>query len=65
MQMSRITFAPYARQWLEENTYALTPSTYASYRTAIDQHMVPFFGALTLAEVSDAHLKRFIAHLQR
>jgi integrase len=65
MQMSRITFARYARQWLEENAYALTPSTYASYRTAIDQHMVPFFGALPLAEVTDAHLKRFIAHLQR
>ena len=64
-QMSRIAFGRYAMQWLEENVYALTPSTYASYRTAIRQHAVPFLGKLPLVEVTDAHLKRFIAHLQR
>jgi hypothetical protein len=65
VQMRRIAFARYAMQWVEENAYALTPSAYASYRTAIHQHVVPFFGELPLAEVTDAHLKRFIAHLQR
>jgi integrase len=56
--------AAYAVQWLDANAYALTPATYRSYRTIIHTHLVPFFQGVPLGQVSDGHLKRFIAHLQ-
>jgi integrase len=59
-----IPFAQYAVQWLEENAYSLTPATYRSYRTVIHSHVVPFFKELPLGEITDTHLKRFVAHLQ-
>jgi len=59
-----IPFAQYAVRWLEENAYSLTPATYRSYRTVIHTHVVPFFKELSLGEITDTHLKRFVVHLQ-
>jgi hypothetical protein len=63
VQTAMKPFAQYATEWLEESAYALTPATYASYRTIIHTHVVPFFHNLPLGEMTDAHLKRFIVHL--
>jgi integrase len=63
-QSAMMPLGQYAAQWLETNAYALTPATYRSYRTVIHTHVVPFFKDLPLGQVSDAHLKRLIAHLQ-
>jgi integrase len=62
--VAMMPLAAYAVQWLDANAYALTPATYSSYRTMIHTHLVPFFQGVPLGQVSDGHLKRFIAHLQ-
>jgi integrase len=55
-QLAIKSFAQYATEWLEQSAYALTPATYASYRTIIHTHVVPFFHNLPLGEMTDAHL---------
>lgn len=45
------TFAPYARAWLDAR-HDLRPTTRASYRTALDRHLVPTFGDTPVDEIS-------------
>jgi len=45
------TFAPYARAWLDAR-HDLRPTTRASYRTALNRHLVPTFGDNPVHEIS-------------
>lgn len=55
------TFAQWAEKWLEvykkptvsENTYRLT------YKNSVEKHLIPFFGAASLADIRSADVQNF------
>ncbi|WP_134773291.1 tyrosine-type recombinase/integrase [Ornithinimicrobium flavum] len=51
LERRRSVFAPYARGWLA-GRHDLRATTRASYRTAIERHLVPAFGGTPLTEIS-------------
>jgi integrase len=66
-ERSRVTFASYARAWLD--TYAgrtskgLTEATRDDYRKRLEQDAIPFFGEMRLQDVRPLDLKEFAAHV--
>ncbi|MFQ6173431.1 tyrosine-type recombinase/integrase [Oryzobacter sp. R7] len=56
-------FAVYAEQWLEGRVTtrgkALRPSTVAGYRNALDVHILPAFGTLSLDEINSAVVRHW------
>jgi integrase len=62
----RTTLAEYAGEWW--TAYAepnLSPATLALYATALDLRVLPALGAMTLAEISPAHVERMFSDLRR
>jgi integrase len=56
---SRI-FARYAQEWLD-GRHDLRPSTRRSYQTALDRHLVPWFGETPLDEVTVQDVRAWFA----
>lgn len=58
-----ITFAEWSRKWLR--TYKepfVSPSTYANtYVNAVENHLIPYFGAAKLADIRPADIQGFFA----
>jgi integrase len=54
----KIAFADYAHAWIEERLN-LRPSTSAVYRYVLDRHIVPFFGNRAVADIREAHVRRW------
>lgn len=54
------TFASYARAWLESR-HDLRPTTRASYRTALERHLVPAFGETLLDEITATSVRRWFS----
>src|SRR5438093_9483719 len=65
--LSRISFAAYARQWIEcyqgRTAHGIRPETLADYRFDLERDAIPFFGRLRLAAVEPRDVKRFTAML--
>jgi integrase len=53
----RVPFAEYAVAWIDERPN-LRPKTVRPYRYLLRAHLQPAFGALTVAEVKEAHVRR-------
>lgn len=49
-------FSDYAEQWLKSVEPRLKPSTYATYKTCAEKHLVPRFGSLRLDEIGPTHV---------
>lgn len=59
----KLTFAEFAHTWLDGQTQ-LRPSTVDRYRWAIDHHLIPQFGRLKLAEISEDVIAGLISDMQ-
>jgi integrase len=53
-----VTFGDYARAWIEERPN-LRPSTASVYRYVLDRHVVPTFGNRAIADIREAHVRRW------
>ena len=66
--LGRTTFADYAEEWLA--TYAgrtsrgIRPTTIKDYRRYLERKGIPFFGSMSLTEISPRDIKRFMVALQ-
>jgi integrase len=58
----RVPFAEYAAAWIDERPN-LRPKTVRLYRYLLRAHLQPAFGALTVAEVKEAHIRRWRKNL--
>lgn len=54
----KVAFADYAHAWIEERPN-LRPSTSAVYRYVLDRHLVPVFGNRAVADIREAHVRRW------
>jgi integrase len=55
------TFAELAEEWFEQNRGRWESSTQSGYRTALDAHLLPAFGAQRLASITTDEIAAFIA----
>jgi integrase len=60
----KVKFGEYAEQWLKSQTQ-LRDSTLARYQWAISTHLVPRFGRLKLAEISDDAIACLIGDMRQ
>jgi integrase len=60
---TRLTFAVFAREWLETYPPAkgLKRSTREGYNSIVERHLIPAFGQLVLAKLDTGHVQRYIA----
>jgi integrase len=68
-ELSRATFADYARQWTETYTgrtgRGIRPDTLAGYADELRRFAVPHFGRMRLAEVEPRDIKAYVTELSR
>lgn len=63
-ELGEIVFADYARGWLEMHVKEkLRPNTYRTYRTAIENHAIPYFGVINLTKITPKKYQQFIDSL--
>lgn len=63
-QPTRVTFGQFlTERWLPARQMALRPSTFASYRVAINLHVIPELGHVQIQQLSPDRLDLFYAHL--
>jgi integrase len=58
---TRETFATYAERWLAEHRHRIELSTAIDYENTLRNHLVPFFGAMRLAKITTADVRRYVA----
>lgn len=58
------TFAELAEEWFQTGSLRWRPPTGASYRIALDRHLLPRFGRLPLAELTPDLVARVVAERQ-
>jgi integrase len=58
---STVTFASVAEEWFENGKLERdwTPATKSTYRSALDVHLLPEFGALRIESIKSARIKRW------
>jgi len=57
-------FATYVREWLEQYVKdKLRPNTYKTYRTALENHVIPYFGGIGIHEIKPMMYQKFIDSL--
>jgi integrase len=59
----RQTFAEYAMDWLERQD--ARPRTLESYRWALNNHLIPYFGRMRLNEISCDDVAAYIGHMRK
>ena len=58
----RLTIGNYLESWLVEHVKPRSrPSTYRSYESHVRVHLIPAFGALSLARLTPRHIERLMA----
>ncbi|MGH2762369.1 MAG: tyrosine-type recombinase/integrase [Thermoleophilaceae bacterium] len=60
---SRDTFAIYIDRWLAEHRPRIEEGTYRDYRGHVERRLKPFFGEMRLADITPAHVRRYVAQL--
>lgn len=61
---TKVTLGDFLTQrWLPARKMSLRPSTYASYQTAINRHVIPALGHVRIQQLSPDRLDRFYAEL--
>ena len=60
----RIALSVYANDWLESRT-DLRPSTRGKYRGLLDRNLIPAFGAIPIAQISPASVRKWHSDLHR
>lgn len=50
----------YFEKWLQLKKNRLAPTTWASYRAIMDRHLIPYFGADDLTEISPLEIEVFL-----
>ena len=58
------TVASMAEQWLMKERLSVKTSTYSKYRSNIDNHILPWLGALQISELTSVTLNSYIQQLQ-
>ena len=56
-----MTFRRFASEWLAEISPTLRPNTVLDYRWQLDHHLLPFFGAHRLPQITVAEIDRYRA----
>lgn len=57
------TFATYIDRWLVEHRPRIEEGTYRDYRVHVERRLKPFFGEMRLADITPAHVRRYVAQL--
>lgn len=56
-----LAFAPYVREWLDKYVKdKLRPNTYKTYKNALENHAIPYFGGMNLSEIKPMMYQKFI-----
>jgi integrase-like protein len=56
--LARVAFGDYALAWIRERPN-LRPTTEQVYRYLLGRHLQPFFGNRPLADIKEAHIRRW------
>lgn len=65
-ERSKMTLAEWATIWIDEIKYCLIgESTYYSYKSVINNHIIPFLGKKQLVSIRRDDIERFIGSLQK
>lgn len=62
---SKLTVGDFISRWLEAHSINLAPSTYLSYKSCIDNHIIPGLGKILLTNLTASHLESFYADKQK
>jgi Phage integrase, N-terminal SAM-like domain len=60
--LGRATFGDYALAWIRERAN-LRPNTKQVYRYLLGRHLLPFFGNRPVADIKEAHIRRWRSEL--
>lgn len=58
-----LTVAGYLERWVETVRNRIDPATWGSYRSAVDRHLIPLLGDVSLAELSRDDVATFLLRL--
>ncbi len=62
----KLTTGVYLQSWRNDTArYEVSEGTYSRYERTCRNHLVPFFGRITLRELSPAHVRAFKAARSR
>jgi integrase len=61
---SKITVAEFLLSWLEIHSHSLKPSTEASYRGHIINHLIPGLGSIKLSQLRPSHVQKFFVDMK-
>jgi integrase-like protein len=59
--VSRETFAGYAERWLADHRSRVEVSTAIDYANTLENHLLPYFGAMRLGVISADHVRAFVS----
>lgn len=62
-QPQGIPFEECAERWYRNNKISWKPSVRADFRSALDRHLIPYFGQRSVTEIGKPLLKEFRTHL--
>ena len=60
-----IIFGDFARRWFEEMKPGMTENQIRDYTTALENHILPYFGDMPFSEMKPITIKKFLAHLKQ
>jgi integrase len=55
-----VSVGTFLEEWLAEVEHSVRPSTYASYRSYTQNHLIPGLGAIKLHDLNAAHINRLL-----
>jgi integrase len=65
IEPSKLTVSTFLRQWLAAKASTIRPSTLASYRAELENHVMPRIGAIAVQNLAPASLTALYGELQR
>lgn len=60
---SKLTLAQYAKEYLAHCAVNLSPHTQKSYKTALNNHILPALGSITLTKLTHREIQAFVSSL--
>lgn len=63
LSTSQITIKSLSKQWLDHKKRKLKPSTIYGYERYLDNHIIPYFGDMPIAEIKPLVIQRFYDEL--
>lgn len=65
LRSEQITVGSYLKEWIEDVKADLSPSTFQSYRSYLNTHLIPSIGWIKLSDLKATHVNRMLREMSQ